>query len=89
MCSLVHVCDDEKRLGFMNHTQINQLELNSVINEKSETFKGMSNEKMVATIKKAQQKLTKEKRDLASTHIGQLLQWFKDRECIMAPYNFE
>jgi hypothetical protein len=89
MCSLVHVCDDEKRLGFMNHTQINQLELNSVINEKSETFKGMGNEKMVATIKKAQQKLTKEKRDLASTHIGQLLQWFKDRECIMAPYNFE
>jgi hypothetical protein len=89
MCSLVHICDDKKRLGFMNHTQINQLELNSVINEKSETFKGMGNEKMVATIKKAQQKLTKEKRDLASTHIGQLLQWFKDRECIMAPYNFE
>jgi hypothetical protein len=54
MCSLVHVCDDEKRLRFMNHTQINQLELNPVINEKSETFNGMSNEKMVAAIKKAQ-----------------------------------
>jgi hypothetical protein len=89
MCSLVHVCNDEKRLGCMNPTQINQLELNPIINEKSETFKGMSNKKRVVGIKKAQQKLTKEKRDLASTHIGQLLQWFKDRECIIAPYNFE
>jgi hypothetical protein len=89
MCSLVHVCDNKKRLGFMNPTQINQLELNPVINEKSETFKGMSNKKRPAAIKKAQQKLTKEKRDLASTHIGQLLQWFKDRQCIVAPYNFE
>jgi hypothetical protein len=73
MCSLVHICDNEKRLGFMNPTQINQLELNPVINEKSEMFKGMSNKKRPATIKKGQQKLAKEKRDLASTHIGQLL----------------
>jgi ribosomal protein L18E len=85
----VHVCDDKKRLGFMNPTQINQLELNPVINEKSETFKGMSNKKRATTIKKAQQKLTKEKRDRESTHIGQLMQRFKDRECIMALYNFE
>jgi ribosomal protein L18E len=85
----VHVCDDKKRLGFMNPTQINQLELNPVINEKSETFKDMSNKKRAEAIKKAQQKLTKEKRDLVSTHIGQLMQRFKDRECIMAPYNFE
>jgi 3,4-dihydroxy-2-butanone 4-phosphate synthase len=56
MCSLVHVCDDKKRLGFMNLTEINQLELNPVINEKSETFKGMSNKKRATTIKKAQQK---------------------------------
>jgi ribosomal protein L18E len=89
MCSLVHVCDDQKRLGFVNPMQINQLELNPVINEKSVTFKCMSNKKRAATIKKAQQKLTKEKRDLASTHIGQLMQRFKDKECIMAPYNFE
>jgi hypothetical protein len=89
MCSLVHVCDDEKRLRFLNPTQINQLELNPVINKKSVTFKGMSNKKRPATIKKAQQKLTKEKRDLASTHIGQLLQRFEDRQCIMTPYNFE
>jgi hypothetical protein len=89
MCSSVHVCDDEKRLRFLNPTQINQLELNPVINKKSETFKGMSNKKRPATIKKAQEKLTKEKRDLASTHIGQLLQRFEDRQCIMAPYNFE
>jgi hypothetical protein len=34
MCILVHVFDKEKRLGFMNTTQINQLELNPVINEK-------------------------------------------------------
>jgi hypothetical protein len=45
--------------------QINQLELNSVINEESEMFRDMSNKKWVAAIKKAQQKLTKEKRDLA------------------------
>jgi hypothetical protein len=52
MCTLVHVADDEKRLGFMNSTQINQLELNPVINEKSDMFKGMSKKKRVTTIKK-------------------------------------
>jgi hypothetical protein len=52
MCSLVHVCDDKKRLGFMNPTQIKQLGLNPVINEKSEMIKGMSNKKRAATIKK-------------------------------------
>jgi hypothetical protein len=52
-------------------------------------FKSMSKKKMTTTIKKTQQNLIKEKRDLASTHIGQLFQWFEDRQCIMAPYNFE
>jgi ribosomal protein L18E len=85
----MHVSDDQKRLGFVNPTQINQLELNLVINDISEMFNGMSNKKHVTTIKKAQQKLTKEKRDLASIHIGQLMQQFKDRECIMTSYNFE
>jgi 3,4-dihydroxy-2-butanone 4-phosphate synthase len=85
----VHTCDKEKRLRFMNLTQINQLELNTVINEKNETFKGMSKKKRATTIKKAQQKLTNEKRDLASTHIDQLFQQFEDKQCIMAPYNFE
>jgi hypothetical protein len=66
------VCEDEKILG-----SINQLELNPVINEKIEMFKGMR--EMAAAIKKAQQKLTKEKRDLASTHIGQLMQRFQGR----------
>jgi hypothetical protein len=89
MCTLPHTCDKEKRLSFMNPTQINQLELNTVINEKNETFKGMSKKKRVTSIKKAQQKLTKEKRDLASTDIGQLFQWFEDKQCIMVPYNFE
>ena len=88
-CTLVHVADDEKRLGFMNPTQINQLELNPIINEKSETFKGMSKKKRATTIKKSTKNLTKEKRELASTHIGQLFQRFKDTQCIMAPYNFE
>jgi hypothetical protein len=68
--------------------QINQLELNPVINEKSELFKGMRNKKRDAAIKKAQ-KLIKKKRDLASTNIGQLMQRFEDRECIMSPYNFD
>jgi 3,4-dihydroxy-2-butanone 4-phosphate synthase len=45
----------------MNPTEINQLELNPVINEKSDMFKGMSKEKRATTIKKAQQNLTKEK----------------------------
>jgi hypothetical protein len=49
MCTLLHTCDKEKRLGFMNPTQINQLELNLVINEKSETFKGMSKKKKATT----------------------------------------
>jgi ribosomal protein L18E len=85
----MHVSDDKKRLGFVNPTQINQLELNPIINKKSEMLKGMSNKKRAATIKKAQQKLTKEKRDLASIHIGQLMQRFEDRKCIMTSYNFE
>jgi hypothetical protein len=72
MCTLVHVADDEKRLRFMNPTQINQLELNPVTNEKSDMFKDMSKKKRATTIKKTQQNLTKEKRDLASTHIVQL-----------------
>jgi hypothetical protein len=53
MCSLMHISDDQKRLRFVNPTQINQLELNSVINEKNETFKGMSNKKRAVAIKKA------------------------------------
>jgi hypothetical protein len=73
MCSLVHVCDNEIRLRFMNPTQINQLELNPVINDKIETCKGGRKKKRAAAIKKSQQKLTKGKRDLASTFIGQLL----------------
>jgi hypothetical protein len=52
MCTLVYTCDEEKRLGFLNPTQINQLELNSAINEKSEMFKGMSKKKRATTVKK-------------------------------------
>jgi hypothetical protein len=52
MCTLVDVVEDEKRLAFMNPTQINQLQLNPVINEKSDMFKGMSKKKRATTIKK-------------------------------------
>jgi hypothetical protein len=52
MYSLMHVSDDQKRPRFVNPTQINQLELNSVINKKSEMFRGMSNKKQVTAIKK-------------------------------------
>jgi hypothetical protein len=61
MCSLLHISDDQNRLGFVNPMQINQLELNPVINEKSEMFKGMSNKKRATTIKKSIKKLTKRK----------------------------
>jgi hypothetical protein len=61
MCSLLHISDDQNRLGFANPMQINQLELNPVINEKSEMFKGMSNKKRATTIKKSTKKLTKRK----------------------------
>jgi hypothetical protein len=52
MDSLVHICDDKKRLEFVIPRQINQLELNPDINEKSEMFKGMSNKKRATGIKK-------------------------------------
>jgi hypothetical protein len=68
MCSLVHVCDDKKGLGFMNPTQINQLVLNTVINEKSEMFKGMSNKKRVATIKNTTKIDQREKRSYINPH---------------------
>jgi hypothetical protein len=41
----------------MNPTQINQLELNPVINKKSQTFKGMSNKKRAAAIRKRTTKI--------------------------------
>jgi hypothetical protein len=69
MCSLVHACDNEKRLGFMNLTQINQLELNPVINEKSEMLKGMSNKKRPTVIKKSTTKTDqREKRSYINPH---------------------
>jgi hypothetical protein len=83
--SLLHTCDDQKRLRYLNPMQVNKLELDPVINEKSEMFKGMSNKKMPAAIKKAQQKLNKEKRDLSSTHIGQLMQRLEKTENVSWP----
>jgi hypothetical protein len=45
------VVDDEKRLEFMNPIQINQLELNPIINKKSDMFKGMNKKKRAIAIK--------------------------------------
>jgi hypothetical protein len=52
MCTLLHICDNKKRLRFTNPTQINQLELNPIMNEKNEMFKGMSKKKRAIAIKK-------------------------------------
>jgi hypothetical protein len=51
------VAGNEKRFGFMNPIQINQLELNPIINEKSDMFKGMSKKKRATTIKKKHNKI--------------------------------
>jgi hypothetical protein len=73
MCSLVHICDDEKRLGFMNPTQINQLELNPVINKKNETFNGMSNNKRLAAIKSTIKTDQREKRSCIYPHMSTIV----------------
>jgi hypothetical protein len=61
MCSLMHISEDQKRLGFLNPTQTNQLELNIVVNEKSEMFKRLSNKKLAAAIKKHNKNCPKRK----------------------------
>jgi hypothetical protein len=52
-------------------------------------FKGMSKKRATAIKKSTTKSDQREKKDLASTHIGQLFQWFEDKQCIMSPYNFE
>jgi hypothetical protein len=52
----------------MNPIQINQLELNPVINEKSEMFKGMSNKKSATTIKSTTKTDQREKRPCINPH---------------------
>jgi hypothetical protein len=52
----------------MNPTQINQLELNPVINEESETFKGMSKKKRAAAIKNTTSTNQREKRSCINPH---------------------
>jgi hypothetical protein len=69
MCTLVYTCDEEKRLGFLNPTQINQLELNPVINKKSEMFKGMSKKKRATAIKKSTTRINqRENRSCINPH---------------------
>jgi hypothetical protein len=69
MCSLIHISDDQNRFGFVNPTQINQLELNAIINEKSEMFKDMSNKKQATEIKKSTTKThQREKRSCINPH---------------------
>jgi hypothetical protein len=45
MYTLVYTCDKEKRLRFLNPTQINQLKLNPARNKKGEMLKGMRKKK--------------------------------------------
>jgi hypothetical protein len=52
MWSLMQETDNQKRLGYVSPTQVNQLELKPVINKKSEKLKGMSNKKWFVAIKK-------------------------------------
>jgi hypothetical protein len=85
MCILNHTNDTEKRLGYGNLNYINQLQLNSQINETIEKYKIMIKMKLSNT----KRQLTNEKRSIASTYLGQVMLWFQDEECIMAPYNFK
>jgi hypothetical protein len=85
MCSLNHISDTKKRLGYVNPNLINQLQLNSQINENSEKYKNMRGKSKI----NAKRQLTTEKRSLASTYLGQIMLRFQDKDCIMAPYNFK
>jgi hypothetical protein len=51
MCSLNYTSDDQKTLGYVNPTLINQLTLNPQLNENSETYKAMSKKKRDAAQK--------------------------------------
>jgi hypothetical protein len=89
MCTLVYTCDEEKRPGFLNPTQINQLELNPVINKKSEMVKGMSKKKRAIAIKKSTTRINqRENRSCINPHRSNNSA-VEDRQCIMLPYNFE
>jgi hypothetical protein len=85
MCSLNQTSDTKKRLRYVNPNLIIQLELNPQINEKSQKYKAMTKKKRAAS----QTQLTKEKRDIASTHLGQIMLCFQDKDCIVAIYNFK
>jgi hypothetical protein len=80
--SLNHTSDTKKRLGYVNPTLINQSELNPQINKNTQKYKGMTKKKRGV----AQRQLTKEKRDIASTHLGQIMLWFQDKDCIPWPH---
>jgi hypothetical protein len=88
MCTLLHTCDKTKRLGFMNPTQINQLELDPVINEKSETFKGMSKKKRATAIKSITKTDQREKRSCINPHRS-TIPAVRRQTMYHGPYNFE
>jgi hypothetical protein len=69
----------------VNPNLINQLELNQQINDSSHKFKMVTKNKWAAT----QRELTREKGNVASTHLGQLMLQLQDKDCILAPYNFK
>jgi hypothetical protein len=41
MCNLIHMSDKSKRLGYVNLNLINQIELNTEINENNPKYKNM------------------------------------------------
>jgi hypothetical protein len=66
MCSLSHTSGIEKRLAYVNPNLINQLELNSQINENNKKYEAMNKTKQPS----AQIHLTNEKITIASTYLG-------------------
>jgi hypothetical protein len=84
MCSLNYTSDDQKRLGYVNPTLINELTLNPQLNGDSDTYKAMSKKKWDAA-----KKTNKREKDIASTHLGQIMMRFQGKDCILAPYNFK
>lgn len=73
-------CGSEKRVGYLNPTLISQNTLNPVIAKKGKSKKH---------IEAMQKQMRENARDVAAAYIGRAMYEWRDRHCIMAPYNFE
>jgi hypothetical protein len=83
MCSLNHITDDKKRLGYTNPNLIIQIQLNPQINENNLKYKNMKAKSKIA----AKKRLTTENRTVVSTYLGRTMLRFQNKACIMALYN--